>query len=139
VDAITNNLRAGALHLATRGWHVFPITPSAKAPPVIDRWEIRASTDPDQIHHWWRHVPHTIGIATGPSGLAVVDLDTPKPGQTAPDRWAALGIGSGTGVLRALARQHGTAVTAIFAVTTPAGGTCTTPPRPARRYATPRT
>ena len=122
MDTITNTLRAWALHLAARGWPVFPITPGTKAPPVIDRWETRASTDPDQIHHWWRHVPHTIGIATGPSGLVVIDLDTPKLGQTAPQRWATLGIGSGAGVLRALARQHNTALTPTFAVTTPSGG-----------------
>ncbi len=122
VDAIRANLRAWALYLAARGWHVFPIAPGAKKPPVIDRWETRASTDPDQITRWWQHIPHTVGIATGPSGLVVVDLDTPKPGETVPDRWAALGIGSGAGVLRALARQHDTTVTPTFAVTTPSGG-----------------
>ncbi len=120
-DTIRTNLRAWALHFAARGWHVFPITPGAKKPPVVDRWETRASTDPDQISRWWQ-VPYTIGIATGPSGLVVVDLDTPKPGETAPDRWAALGIGSGAGVLRALVRQHDTTVTPTFAVTTPSGG-----------------
>jgi hypothetical protein len=131
VNAITNNLRAWALHLAARGWHVFPITPSAKKPPVIDRWETRATTDPDQIHRWWQHAPYSIGIATGPSGLVVVDLDTPKPGEPAPDPWATLGISSGAAVLRALARQHDTTVTPTFAVTTPSGGWhlyYTTPP-----------
>jgi hypothetical protein len=118
----TTNLRAWALHFAARGWRVFPIAPGAKKPPVIDRWETRASTDPDQIHHWWHHIPHTIGIATGPSGLVVVDLDTRKPGQPAPARWATLGIGSGVGVLRMLARQHRTTVTPTYAVTTPSGG-----------------
>ena len=122
MNAIRDNLRGGALYFAARGWHVFPITPGAKRPPVIDRWETRASTDPDQIHHWWRHTPHTIGIATGPSGLVVVDLDTPKPGEAVPDRWVELGIGSGAGVLRTLARQHDTTVTPTFAVTTPSGG-----------------
>jgi hypothetical protein len=122
VDTTTKNLRAWALHFAERGWHVFPITPGAKKPPVIDRWETRASTDPNQIHHWWRHTPHTIGIATGPSGLVVVDLDTRKHGQPAPDRWTTLGISTGTGVLRALARQRGTTVTPTYAVTTPSGG-----------------
>ncbi len=117
-----NNLRAWALHFAARGWHVFPITPGAKKPPVIDRWETRASTDPGQITRWWQHTPYSIGIATGPSGLVVVDLDTPKPGETVPDRWAVLGIGSGASVLRALARQHDTIVTPTFAVTTPSGG-----------------
>jgi hypothetical protein len=122
VDATCNNLRAWALHFATRGWHVFPITPGAKKPPVVDRWETRASTDPDQIHRWWHHTPHTIGIATGPSRLVVVDLDTPKHGQPAPDRWATLGISTGTGVLRVLARQRNTTVTPTYAVTTPSGG-----------------
>jgi hypothetical protein len=122
VDTTTKNLRAWALHFAERGWHVFPITPGAKKPPVIDRWETRASTNPDQIHHWWQHTAYSIGIATGPSGLVVVDLDTRKHGQPAPDRWATLGIGSGVGVLRMLARQHGTTVTPTYAVTTPSGG-----------------
>lgn len=122
MDTITTNLRAWALHFAARGWHVFPITPGAKKPPVIDRWETRASTDPQQIRHWWRHTPYSIGIATGPSGLVVVDLDTRKHGQRAPDRWATLGIGSGAGVLRVLARQQHTTVTPTYAVTTPSGG-----------------
>lgn len=101
---------------------MFPLTPGAKRPPVIDRWETRASTDPDQIHRWWQYIPYAIGIATGPSGLVVVDLDTAKPGQTVPERWATLGISSGAGVLRALAHQHGTAVTPTYALTTPSGG-----------------
>ncbi|MGH8922563.1 MAG: bifunctional DNA primase/polymerase, partial [Actinomycetes bacterium] len=125
------NLRAWALHFAARGWHVFPITPGAKAPPVIDRWETRASTDSDQITYWWRHTPHSIGIATGPSGLVVIDLDTPKHSETVPDRWATLGICSGAGVLRALAGQRGTSVTPTFAVRTPSAGWhlyYTTPP-----------
>jgi hypothetical protein len=131
VDTTCTTLRAWALHLAARGWHVFPITPGAKKPPVIDRWETRASTDPDQINHWWRHIPYSIGIATGPSGLVVIDLDTPKPGQTTPGPWATLGIRSGAGVLRALARQHNTTVTPTYTVTTPSGGWhlyYTTPP-----------
>ncbi|HEX4100241.1 MAG TPA: bifunctional DNA primase/polymerase [Pseudonocardiaceae bacterium] len=122
MDTITSNLRAWALHIAARGWHVFPITPGAKKPPVIDRWETRASTDPDQIHRWWRRTAYSIGIATGPSGLVVIDLDTRKPGQHTPDRWATLGISSGVGVLRVLARQHGATVTPTYAVTTPSGG-----------------
>jgi Bifunctional DNA primase/polymerase, N-terminal len=122
VETTRTNLRAWALHFAARGWHVFPITPRAKKPPVVDRWETRASTNPDQIHRWWQHIPYAIGIATGPSGLVVVDLDTTKPAQPVPERWAALGISSGTGALRALAREQGTTVTPTYAVTTPSGG-----------------
>ncbi|MBV8539388.1 MAG: bifunctional DNA primase/polymerase [Pseudonocardiales bacterium] len=122
VDAIRHSLRGWALHFAARGWHVFPITPGTKKPPVIQRWEAGASTDPDLITRWWRHTPYSIGIATGPSGLVVIDLDTPKPGEPVPERWAALGTNSGAGVLRALARTHGTTVTPTYAVTTPSGG-----------------
>jgi Bifunctional DNA primase/polymerase, N-terminal len=122
VDATTTSLRAWALHLAERGWHVFPITPGAKKPPAITRWETRASTNSAQIHHWWRHTPYTIGIATGPSGLVVIDLDTPKPDQAIPERWATLGIDSGAEVLRALARRRDATVTPTYAVSTPSGG-----------------
>ncbi|MGH3754884.1 MAG: bifunctional DNA primase/polymerase [Pseudonocardiaceae bacterium] len=140
MDATQDNLLAWALYLAARGWHVFPITPSAKKPPAINQWEIRASTDPDRIHRWWQHGPYTIGIATGPSGLVVIDLDTPKPGQTPPDRWAIHGIDSGAGVLRALARQRGTSIPPPSQSGPRRGaGTCTTPPRPAPSYAIPTT
>lgn len=118
----TANLRAWALHFADRGWHVLPITPYAKKEPVIKQWETRASTDPDHIHHWWRQAPYTIGIATGPSGLIVVDLDTPKPGEPIPQQWATHGITSGADVLRALAQAQGTAVTPTWTVRTPSGG-----------------
>ena len=136
VNAIRRSLRAWALHFAARGWHVFPLAPGAKRPPVIDRWETRASTDPERIAHWWRHVPYSIGIATGPSGLVVIDLDTPKPGETVPDRWAALGIRSGAGALRTLARTRGTTITPTYAASTPSGGWhlyYTTPPGTALR------
>jgi Bifunctional DNA primase/polymerase, N-terminal len=122
VDTTQHHLRAWALHFATRGWHVFPITPGAKKPPAIDRWETRASTDPDQINHWWRHTPYTIGIATGPSGLVVVDLDTRKPGEAIPAPLSRLGIDSGTAVLRALARLRNSTITPTYAVITPSGG-----------------
>jgi hypothetical protein len=120
VDALSS-LRAWALHLAARGWHVFPVTPRAKKPPVIERWETRASTNPDTITRWWREIPYSIGIATGPSGLVVLDLDTPRPGEPVLESWAAQGISSGAGVLRALAHPHG-GLTPTYAVSTPSGG-----------------
>jgi Bifunctional DNA primase/polymerase, N-terminal len=122
VDTICTNLRAWALHFAARGWHVFPITPGAKKPPAIDRWETRASTGPDQIHRWWRNIPFTIGIATGPSGLVVVDLDTRKPGEIVPAQWTTLGIRSSVEVLRSLVRQRHTSITPTYMVSTPSGG-----------------
>lgn len=118
----TTHLRAQALQYAARGWYVFPIRPYTKKPPVIDHWETRASTDPEQIQHWWRSLPYSIGIATGPSGLIVIDLDVPKPNDPIPEPWATLGITTGTGVLQALARDAGTVITPTYTVRTPTGG-----------------
>ncbi|MGH3823259.1 MAG: bifunctional DNA primase/polymerase [Pseudonocardiaceae bacterium] len=122
MDTIRTNLHAWALHFAARGWRVFPVTPGAKKPPAVNRWETRASTDPGQIRYWWRETPFGVGIATGPSGLVVVDLDVPKPGEGVPAPWATLGIRSGIAVLRSLARQHGTGLTPTYAASTPSGG-----------------
>jgi hypothetical protein len=122
VDTLRTTLRSCALSLASRGWHVFPLTPGAKKPPVIDQWETRASTDPDQIHHWWREIPFNVGIATGPSELVVIDLDRTKPGETVPAQWATLGIGSGAAMLRERTHQHNTRITPTFAVRTPSQG-----------------
>ncbi|MGA5893924.1 AAA family ATPase [Streptomyces venetus] len=41
--------------------------------------EERATTDPELIHAAWAHRPYNVGIAIGPAGLLVVDLDVPKP------------------------------------------------------------
>src|SRR5438093_650742 len=50
-------------------------------------WEARATTDPDRIRKAWTRAPYNVGIACGPSGLLVVDLDVPKPGQQPPAPW----------------------------------------------------
>ncbi|WP_240501699.1 bifunctional DNA primase/polymerase, partial [Streptomyces neyagawaensis] len=85
-------LRA-ALDAAERGWHVFPLRPHTKRPALHGesacprtgpcatghrKWEQRATTDPDLIRATWARAPYNVGIATGPSGLVVVDLDMPK-------------------------------------------------------------
>ncbi|NEA65396.1 bifunctional DNA primase/polymerase [Streptomyces sp. SID12488] len=85
-------LRA-ALDAAARGWHVFPLRPGTKRPALHGeaacpgtgpcaaghrKWEQRATTDPDRIRAAWSRAPYNVGIATGPSGLLVVDLDMPK-------------------------------------------------------------
>jgi hypothetical protein len=43
-------------------------------------------------HAWWRTTPYAIGIATGPSGLIVIDLDVRKPGEPVPQPVVAAGL-----------------------------------------------
>jgi hypothetical protein len=97
-------LLTAALEHAARGWRVFPLVPDSKR-PAVDRWEHRATTDPARIRSCWRLAPFGIGIACGPSGLLVVDLDRRKPGQHAPTGHE--GYEDGADVLNALCRQHG--------------------------------
>ena len=71
-------LRKAALTFAGHGWYVFPIVPGNKYPPIV-KWSVEATTDPEQINRWWDENPNAnIGIATGPSGLSVIDLDVKK-------------------------------------------------------------
>ena len=92
-----------ALSLAELGWHVLPLTWTKKRPlancdrceprrgkPAHDpagcpcspagRWchGVRAATiDPDRLTTWWTTEPRAVpGVATGPSGLCLVDIDT---------------------------------------------------------------
>jgi hypothetical protein len=89
---------AAALTAAARGWHVFPLVRDGKRPAVED-WENRATTDPVRIERCWSAGPYGVGLACGPSRLVVVDLDQPKPGQTAPEEWRRPGITCGADVL----------------------------------------
>jgi hypothetical protein len=132
-------LLAAALAAAARGWHVFPLRPDAKRPAFPDHaadrctgtdpwchnghtgWEKRATTDPDRIRRAWSTRPYGIGVACGPSGLLVVDLDQPKPGATPPPDWP--GARSGTDVLALLARRAGRSIPATYTVHTGRGGT----------------
>ncbi|TJZ99693.1 bifunctional DNA primase/polymerase [Actinacidiphila oryziradicis] len=96
-----------ALRAAGRGWHVFPLIPGSKR-PAVRAWEERATTDPQRIARCWATGPYNIGIAAGPSGLVILDLDTPKgPDDTAPAAWSAPDIADGTDVLAALCERHG--------------------------------
>ncbi|MFE1994001.1 bifunctional DNA primase/polymerase [Streptomyces parvulus] len=90
---MSEGLMRAALAAAARGWHVFPLRPGTKRPALHGetacpgtgpcagghlKWEERATTDPDRIRTAWSRAPFNIGIATGPSGLLVIDLDVPK-------------------------------------------------------------
>ncbi|MFB8281203.1 bifunctional DNA primase/polymerase [Nocardia colli] len=114
-----NPLREAALRAAARGWHVFPLRPNAKTPALEGDWSGHASTEPDQIRDWWNTNPRrNIAIATGLSGLLVIDIDiehrsprqpsTPPAAQRLLDRLEAI-TGDPAGLL-------------TFAVRTPSGG-----------------
>jgi hypothetical protein len=59
------------------GWPVFPVKPRGKD-PAIARGFLQATTDPQQIHAWWRQYPKAnIGLVPGRVGFVVIDIDGP--------------------------------------------------------------
>lgn len=111
-----------ALTAAGRGWHVFPLHPDSKRPAVRD-WEGRATTDPDRIQRCWSAGSYGVGVACGPSGLVVVDLDTTAAdAATRPEEWDMLGISDGLDVFTVLASKAGASWPATYTVRTPSGG-----------------
>lgn len=128
-----------ALDTAARGWPVFPLRPGAKRPALHgeDRcprtgpcesghlvWEQRATTEPKRIERAWSHRAYNVGLATGPAGLVVVDLDTPKNGDDVPPpEWARRGVADGLDVFAVLCEEHGQPLpTQTFTVRTGRGG-----------------
>src|SRR5690606_7842280 len=112
-----------ALAAARRGWHVFPLRPRDKRPAVKD-WETRATCDTDRITRCWSAGAFNVGIACGPSGLVVIDLDLPKPDQVAPAEWRIPGVNDGGDTLAVLAEQRGQPYPCeTYTVTTASGGT----------------
>ncbi|MYY05022.1 MULTISPECIES: bifunctional DNA primase/polymerase [unclassified Streptomyces] len=123
-----SDLLRAALAAAERGWHVFPLHPGDKRPALHGettcprtgtcatghvKWEQRATTDPDRIRAAWSAGPFNIGLATGPSGLVVVDLDKPKTITDAPD---------GAANLAALCERAGQPVPRTRTIRTASGG-----------------
>lgn len=118
------DLVTAALWYAARGWHVFPLAPGSKR-PAVEAWETAATIDPDRIRAGWAHAEYNIGIACGPSGLLVVDLDLPKdPADTPPPPWdTESGIRDGADVLATLAEHAGQSFPfGTFQVQTASGG-----------------
>ncbi|MDE3725238.1 bifunctional DNA primase/polymerase [Nocardiopsis sp. N85] len=114
-----------AMAAVRRGWHVFPLRSGSKKPlRGFTGWERHATREEaDVIAHWGAHPTHNVAVATGPSGLVVVDLDTPKDGETPPPEWDRPGITDGVDVFAALAGQHADGeVPWTFAVRTRRGG-----------------
>lgn len=102
-----------ALDLVLVGWHVFPLKPRAKV-PATPRGFHDATDDPERVERWWARNPNcNVGIATGASGLLVVDLDTGGAGH----------CGEALGNLCVLAdRCDAEHLTWTYEVTTPSGG-----------------
>ncbi|MFF3751272.1 bifunctional DNA primase/polymerase [Streptomyces sp. NPDC002018] len=126
-------LLSAALAAAERGWHVFPLRPGDKRPALHGetacprtgdcaaghrKWEDRATTDPDRIHRAWADRPFNVGIATGPSGLIVVDLDMPKHNSIKGSTDAP----SGATTFEALCERAGQAVPTTYRTRTASGG-----------------
>ncbi|WP_344829178.1 bifunctional DNA primase/polymerase [Actinocorallia longicatena] len=114
-----------ALAAARRGWHIFPLRTGHKTPVArFTNWEAHATTDADRITAFWTRGPFNIAIACGPSGLVVIDLDMPKPGEQPPEEWNMLGINEGADVLAVLAERRGKPYPFdTFTVRTRRGGT----------------
>ncbi|MCP2247723.1 bifunctional DNA primase/polymerase [Lentzea aerocolonigenes] len=116
-----NTLLTHALSAAEMGFYVFPLRPRTKRPALHSAercprteacrnghlgWEQRATTDPKVIERCWSAGPFNIGIATGPSGLVVIDLDTRKsPDDVPPPRWSREGIRDGHDVFAAVCAE----------------------------------
>jgi hypothetical protein len=123
-----------ALAVAARGWPVFPLRPYSKL-PAVRNWERRACTDPDRVRAWWSVAPYAnVGLACGPAGLVVVDLDAaghtwPAAAEAHAESGSRGGCGGGHGdrtghgrdALAALAAAAGQVVPDTYSVATPCG------------------
>lgn len=74
-----------ARRLAAMGFHVFPLAPGRKDPPLIKDFPTKATRDATQIAAWWEWEPRAnVGISTSRFGddqaLLVVDVDPRKGG-----------------------------------------------------------
>jgi hypothetical protein len=127
---MSEHLMRAALEAADRGWHVFPLRPGTKRPALHGqaacpgvgecahghrKWEQRATTDPDRIRAAWSRAPFNVGIATGPSGLVVVDLDMPK------DKGSS-DAPTGAATFAALCERAGHAIPDTYRTRTASGG-----------------
>jgi putative DNA primase/helicase len=84
-------MERAALALADAGYFVFPCKPRAKEPLTKNGWK-DATRDEGQILRWWDRWPDAnIGVACGPSGIAVLDIDA-KAGADPREVIAGLGL-----------------------------------------------
>ncbi|WP_460067456.1 bifunctional DNA primase/polymerase [Streptomyces sp. YKOK-I1] len=127
---MNQHLMNAALTAAERGWPVIPLRPRSKVPALhgerrcpgtgdcIDghrTFEQRSTTDPARIERCWATGPFNVGIATGPAGLLVVDLDTLKSKDEK-------GTPDGAANFQALCERAGQTAPATRRIRTPSGG-----------------
>ncbi|MGW7138786.1 bifunctional DNA primase/polymerase [Streptomyces xanthophaeus] len=134
---IARELLSAAMAAAEHGWPVFPLRPGDKRPaghperncPRTGRCteghrtpEQRATLVTEHIATCWQSAPYNVGIATGPAGLLVVDLDIPKDDEGAPPpEWA--GATDGLDVFAMLCERAGERLpTETYTVRTRRGG-----------------
>lgn len=82
---------SAAVALAEAGYFVFPCKPRGKEPLTKSGWK-DATRDERLILQWWDRWPTAnIGVACGPSGIAVLDIDA-KAGADPREVIADLGL-----------------------------------------------
>ncbi|MEU0028744.1 bifunctional DNA primase/polymerase [Streptomyces sp. NPDC006335] len=123
-------LLCAALEAAQRAWPVILLHPHDKRPaghaekycPHTGRCvdghktpEQRATTDTELLTAAWAQRPYNVGIATGPAGLLVVDLDTLKPEDPK-------GTPDGATSFQALCERAGQTVPGTYRLRTARGG-----------------
>jgi hypothetical protein len=119
-DPAAESLLHSALACIRHGWHVFPCAEGGKHPALKGSWQEHATTGEEQVRQWWTARRWNIGIACGPSGLIVLDLDVPGHGDAALSGDAAQPAGAES--LARLAEEHGHELAPTFAVRTASGG-----------------
>ncbi|WP_238412327.1 bifunctional DNA primase/polymerase [Saccharothrix deserti] len=134
---------AVALDAVARGWYVFPLRPHSKKPPAFhgedhcpatgicatthQGWEQRATNDPREVRWYWesrRYGGCNVGIATGRSGLLIVDLDTADSPDDRPQDGSRRGeVQGGLDMLVLLCEEAGQPIPMdTLTVETPSGG-----------------
>jgi len=84
---------AGAVWCIEKGFRLFPLRKGSldeQKQPAVQEWERKATCTPDAISKWEADHPNANwGLACGPSGLLVVDLDD-KGGKHGTEEWRKL-------------------------------------------------
>ena len=87
-------LTAAVAYAEDFGWWLLPChwRGARRKQPLVKQGFHAASNDPVQITAWWAKSPNAlVGVATGASHLAVLDVDVREPNKYGPDSLDALG------------------------------------------------